>query len=510
MIIAAMFFRQEILHSPFFTDLVLYLYFFSLLILFSFGSHGFVMVYHYLKHRGKESSLPPLDREPVVTIQLPIFNEYYVVERIIDAVCSIDYPKEKLEIQVLDDSTDETVEVTDRTVKRYQELGYDIKHVHRTNRAGYKAGALKHGLETARGEFVAIFDADFVPNSSFLRDTLPYFFQDEKIALVQTRWEHLNSDYSLLTRAQAMALDGHFVMEQGVRNSAGYFINFNGTGGIWRKSAIFDAGNWQSDTLTEDLDLSYRAQLRGWKFKYLNDVTSPAELPAEVNALKSQQFRWTKGAIETARKILPEVWKSNIPLRIKIHCTFHLTNNIAFPFILLAGVLNVPLIFIKQQGGHDWYFAMMSIFVLAFIGSFLFYTFAQKAVYPDWRRRLLLFPLFMAGSMGFAVNNSRAVFEGLLKMRSEFVRTPKYRIEDKKDSWLEKKYVPLKLHWAVLVEVALAVYCFFGVISSLYYLEIAAVPFQLLYCMGFSFVSALSIKHAIEARKLRRQQPSLR
>lgn len=510
MITATIFFRQEILQNPFFTDLVLYLYFFSLLILFTFGAHGFVMVYHYLKHRGKEAVLPPLEREPEVTIQLPMYNEYYVVERIIEAVCSIEYPKDKLEIQVLDDSTDETVDVVASIVKRYQELGYDIKHIHRKDRSGFKAGALKHGLETARGEFVAIFDADFVPNSDFLHKTLPYFFHNDRLALVQTRWEHLNSDYSLLTRTQAMALDAHFVMEQGVRNKVGFFINFNGTGGIWRKSAIFDAGNWHSDTLTEDLDLSYRAQLRGWKFKYLNDVTSPAELPAEVNALKTQQFRWTKGAIETARKMLPEVWRSDIPLRIKIHSTFHLTNNLAFPFILLAGILNVPLIFIKQQGGHDLYFAMMSVFVLAFIGSFLFYMFSQKAVYPDWRRRLLLFPLFMAGSMGFAVNNSRAVFEGLIKKRSEFIRTPKYRIEGKKDSWLEKKYVPLKLSWVVFVEFTLALYCFFGLISSFYFLEIAAVPFQLLYFLGFSFVSALSIKHAIEARKLRQQQPSVR
>jgi len=505
MTIAACFFRQEIIQSPYFTDLVLYLYFFSLLILFTFGAHGFVMVYHYLRNRGKEDALTVLEREPVVTIQLPMYNEYYVVERIIEAVCSLDYPKDKLEIQVLDDSTDESVAVVAKTVDHYQKLGYDIKHIHRTNRAGYKAGALKNGLETARGEFVAIFDADFVPNSNFLKKTLPYFFQDERIALVQTRWEHLNSEYSLLTRAQAMALDGHFVIEQSVRNKAGYFINFNGTGGIWRVSAIIDAGNWQADTLTEDLDLSYRAQLRGWKFKYLDDFTSPAELPAEVNALKSQQFRWTKGAIETARKMLPEVWKSDFPLRVKIHSTFHLTNNIVFPFILLAGILNVPLMFIKHQGGHDWYFAMMSIFVLAFIGSFLFYTFSQKAVYPDWRRRLLLFPLFMAGSMGFAVNNSRAVFEGLFKKKSEFVRTPKYRIEGKKDSWLQKKYVARKLDWIVLIEVSLALYCFFGVISSLYYLEIAALPFQMLYFLGFSFVSVLSIKHAIEVRKLRQQ-----
>lgn len=504
MTIATFFFRQEILQNTYFTDLVLYLYFFSLLILFTFGAHGFVMVYHYIKNRSKEEETPALEREPVVTIQLPVYNEFYVVERLITAVCSMDYPKEKLEVQVLDDSTDETYQVINKIVETYQQLGFDIKHIHRGDRSGYKAGALRNGLVTARGEFVAIFDADFVPKKEFLLETLPYFFQDEKIGLVQTRWEHLNSDYSLLTRTQAMALDGHFVIEQQVRNQVGFFINFNGTGGIWRKACIEDAGNWQSDTLTEDLDLSYRAQLKGWKFKYLNDFTSPAELPAEVNALKSQQFRWTKGAIETARKMLPAVWKANIPLRIKIHSTFHLTNNIVFPFILLAGLLNVPLIFIKQQGGHEAYFALMSVFVLAFIGSFLFYMFSQKAVYLDWRRRLLLFPLFMAGSMGFAVNNSRAVFEGLFKKKSEFVRTPKYRIEGKQDSWLEKKYVPLKLDWVVFVEFGLAIYCFFGLISSLYYLQIAAVPFQLLYFSGFAFVSALSIKHAIEARKIKK------
>ncbi len=501
MTFATFFFRQEIIQNPFFTDFVLYLYFISLLILFAFSAHGFVMVYYYMKQRHEEFAQPPLTTTPVVTVQLPIFNEFYVVSRLIDAVCALEYPKEQMEIQILDDSTDETSDIAARVVGQYKLLGYDIKHVQRAHRAGFKAGALKNGLATARGEFIAIFDADFVPNKDFLQKTVPYF-DDPAIGLVQTRWEHLNSDYSLLTRTQALALDGHFVMEQNVRNKAGYFINFNGTGGIWRKTAIVDSGNWQSDTLTEDLDLSYRAQLRGWKFKFLNDVTSPAELPAEVNALKSQQFRWTKGAIETARKILPQVWKAKIPLRVKIHSTFHLTNNIVFPFIILAGLLNVPLVFIKQHGGHELYFALMSVFVLAFVGSFLFYLYSQKAVYPDWRRRILLFPLFMAGSMGFAVNNSRAVFEGLFNRKSDFIRTPKYAIQQKTDSWTEKKYVRKKTDWIILVEVALALYCFFGVISSLYYLEIAAVPFQLLYFGGFSYVSWLSIKQAVEARKL--------
>jgi cellulose synthase/poly-beta-1,6-N-acetylglucosamine synthase-like glycosyltransferase len=421
---------------------------------------------------------------------------------LIDCASSFVYPKDKLEIQVLDDSIDQTVEVVAQCVEKYRKLGFDIKHIRRDDRTGFKAGALREGLVTARGEFIAIFDADFAPRPDFLLKTIPYFAEDPRIGMVQTRWEHLNSEYSLLTRTQAMALDGHFVIEQAVRNKVGFFINFNGTAGVWRTSCIMDAGNWQADTLTEDLDLSYRAQLRGWKFKYLNNVTSPAELPSEINALKSQQFRWTKGAIETARKVLPDVWKSKLPLKIKIHATFHLTNNLVFPFIVLAGILNVPLVFIKHAGEHDVYFTFMSVFVFAFVGSFLFYLFSQRDVYKDWQRRLLLFPLFMAGSMGFAVNNSRAVLEGLLKKKSEFVRTPKYSIRDKKDSWTDKKYVPARINSTVVVEIVLALYCLFGVASSIYFLEISAVPFQLLFFLGFSFVSVMSVKHAWIARQM--------
>ncbi|MBI4810304.1 MAG: glycosyltransferase, partial [Ignavibacteriales bacterium] len=463
-------------------DFIITAYFISLTTLFLFGSSGFVMIYYYFQHRNKKHEpVEKIKELPVITIQLPLYNEYYVVERLLDSVCKIDYPRDKFEIQVLDDSTDETAELVAMLVKNYQEKDFDIKHIRRGIREGFKAGALKEGLKSARGEFIAIFDADFVPKPGFLMQTLPYFYQDEKIGLVQTRWEHLNSDYSFLTRVQAMALDGHFVIEQNVRNKAGFFINFNGTGGIWRKECIINAGNWEADTLTEDLDLSYRAQLLGWKFKFLNDVTSPAELPSEINALKSQQFRWTKGAIETARKILPKVWKSNLPLEKKIHATFHLSNNIVFPFILVAGILNVPLIFIKHQGGYETYFAIMAIFVFAFIGSFLFYLYSQKDVYKDWQKRMLLFPLFMAGSMGFAVNNTKAVIEGLIKRKSEFVRTPKYSVVNKKDNWLDKKYVLKKFNYTVIIELALALYCLFGVVSSIYYLELAAVPFQLLF-----------------------------
>jgi cellulose synthase/poly-beta-1,6-N-acetylglucosamine synthase-like glycosyltransferase len=484
-------------------EIILFSYIFSLTVLLIFGSHGFIMIYYYLKYRSKKHQpAGEIASYPVVTVQLPVFNEMYVAGRLIDAACAMVYPKDKLEIQLLDDSTDSTVEVVAAYVEKFRKQGFDIKQLRRENRKGFKAGALREGLELARGEFIAIFDADFIPRQDFLLKTVPYFITDPRIGMVQTRWEHLNSEYSLLTRTQAMALDGHFVIEQSVRNNVGFFINFNGTGGVWRRSCIEDAGNWQADTLTEDLDLSYRAQLRGWKFKYLNNVTSPAELPSEINALKSQQFRWTKGAIETARKILPVVWKSKLALAVKIHATFHLTNNLVFPFIVLAGILNVPLVFIKHEGLYDSYFTFMSVYVFAFIGSFLFYLFSQKDVYADWRRRIFLFPLFMAGSMGFAVNNSRAVIEGLFHKKSEFVRTPKYSIRNKKDSWTGKQYVPIKISSTVVIEMILAVYCLFGVVSSVYFLEIAAVPFQLLFFLGFTFVSVMSLKHAWLARHL--------
>jgi len=478
-------------------DAVLIGYFFSLSILFIFGLHGFVMLFYHKKYKAVQPKPDPNFKfDDIVTIQLPLFNELYVVDRLINAVCEIDYPKDKLEIQVLDDSTDETVDIASEIVELKKKEGLDIIYIHRKNRQGFKAGALKEGLKIAKGEYIAIFDADFIPSKDFLKKTLPYF-SDEKAGMVQTRWEHLNSNYSILTRAQALALDGHFVIEQSVRNKAGFFINFNGTGGVWRKRCIEDAGNWHSDTLTEDLDLSYRAQLNGWKFIFLKDFTSPAELPSEINALKAQQFRWTKGAIETAKKILPMLWKSKVPLRVKLQSTFHLTNNIVFPFILLAAILNVPLIFIKNSGSHELYFALMSLFVLAFISTFLFYLYSQKDVRTDWRKKIVLFPLFMAGSMGFAINNSRAVFEGLLNRKSEFVRTPKFKLVDGKETWAGKKYLNNKIGFSVIVETIMAVYCLIGVASSIYFLEIAALPFHLLFFTGFSFVAITSIKHAL-------------
>jgi len=483
-------------------QIVLIVYIVTLLIILVFASHGFIMIYYhnkYLKNEPKPGNI--VEEEKTVTIQLPLYNELYVADRLINAICELDYPKDKLEIQVLDDSTDETVQIVAETVRQKQAEGFDIKHVRRPNREGYKAGALKEGLKTAKGEFVAIFDADFVPHADFLRKTMNYF-SNEHIGLVQTRWEHMNEDYSIITKIQALALNGHFVIEQTVRNRSGFFINFNGTGGVWRKECIFDAGNWHSDTLTEDLDLSYRAQLKGWKFIYLRDITTPSELPAEMNALKAQQFRWTKGAIETCKKILPLVWKSDIPLRIKFQSTFHLTNNFAFPFILLAGILNVLLIFIKNSGPYDPFFNMMAVFVLGFVSSFIFYLYAQKDIDQDWRKKIALFPLFMAGSMGLAVNNSRAVFEGLMDRKSEFVRTPKMKVMNKDDKFTKNKYVKgMKIDSSTIIESILAVYCLIGVGASIYFMEIAAIPFQLMFFFGFASIAGLSIKHNLAARK---------
>jgi cellulose synthase/poly-beta-1,6-N-acetylglucosamine synthase-like glycosyltransferase len=477
-------------------SLLIAIYFVALTILFGFGIHGIVLLHYYRKTRKQDMpDLKDPEEWPVVTVQLPMFNELYVVERLIKSVCEIDYPKDKLEIQVLDDSIDETQALAKKLCDEYQKKGFDISYIHRTDRSGYKAGALKEGLKHAKGEFVAIFDADFVPNSDFLKRTVPHF-QNEKVGMVQTRWEHINGDQSYLTKAQAIALDGHFVIEQQVRNKAGFFINFNGTAGIWRTSCIEDAGNWQADTLTEDFDLSYRAQLKGWKFMFLNDVTSPAELPADINALKTQQFRWTKGAVETAMKLLPKVWKADITPKVKFECFIHLTSNIVFPFIILVAMLNIPIVMIKNSTtGYDNIYSLMSIFVLASISTFLFYMYGQKAIHLDWRKRILLFPVFLAGSMGLAVNNTKAVLEALIGKKSEFTRTPKDGDKAPK-TVIKKKYRQNKVTLLVAVELLLTLYFIVGIGYSIYHLEIAAIPFQILFLLGFGTVGFMSLRHA--------------
>ena len=471
------------------------------LVIFGFESSRLMMVYYFLRHCKRRNQPPPSRFDwPAVTVQLPVYNELYVIRRLIHATCGIRYPKQKLEIQVLDDSSDETTIVIEECVTEMRGRGFDIQHFRRATRKGFKAGALKYGLERAEGEFIAVFDADFVPGEDFLERTLP-FFCDPRIGMVQTRWEHLNSEYSLLTRVQAVALDAHFVIEQAMRNISGFFINFTGTGGIWRKSCILDAGNWEGDTLTEDLDLSYRAQLRGWKFKFLSEVTSPAELPTEINALKTQQFRWTKGAIETARKILPRVWRSKLPLLQKLHSTTHLGNNIVYPLVLLASILNVPLVFIKHGGSSTTYFVVMFAFAFTMVGWFLFYFCSQKEIRGDWRKRVLVLPILLAGSMGFSVNNTQAVVEGLLKIKSEFVRTPKYQIVGRGESWWTRKYVLQSIHYSSYVELLLALYCMGGAVLSIYLQEYSAIPFQLMFALGFGYVSLFSFRHAFLARR---------
>jgi cellulose synthase/poly-beta-1,6-N-acetylglucosamine synthase-like glycosyltransferase len=478
-------------------SLLLTIYFIALTILFGFGIHGIVLLYYYRKTKLQDTQEVEQKGDwPLVTIQLPMFNELYVVERLIGSICEIDYPKDKLEIQVLDDSTDETQALAKKLCLEYEAKGFDISYIHRVDRTGYKAGALKEGLKIAKGEFVAIFDADFVPKKDFLKRTVPHF-QNEKVGMVQTRWEHINGDESYLTKAQAIALDGHFVIEQQVRNKAGFFINFNGTAGIWRKDCILDAGNWQADTLTEDFDLSYRAQLNGWKFKFLNDVTSPAELPADINALKTQQFRWTKGAVETALKLLPMVWKSKLKPKVKLECFIHLTSNIVFPFIILVAMLNIPIVMIKiSTTGYDSVYSLMSIFVLASISTFLFYMYGQKAIHLDWRKRILLFPVFLAGSMGLAVNNTKAVLEALVGKKTEFTRTPKDGDKAPKNT-IKKKYRQNRVTLLVAVELLLTLYFVVGIGYSLYHLEIAAIPFQILFLLGFGTVGLMSLRHAL-------------
>lgn len=480
-------------------SIILLTYIISLSILFFFASHGFSMIYFYFKTFNKRTEdIDPEDFNikdyPFVTIQLPLYNEKYVICRLIDASLRIDYPKDKLEIQILDDSTDDTKDIIEKHIKQYIDQGYIINHIHRTNRQGYKAGALKEGLKTALGEFVAIFDADFIPRKNFLKRTIPYFLKDKKIGLVQTRWEHINREYSILTKTQAIALDGHFVVEQAVRNRAGFFINFNGTGGIWRKECIFDAGNWEADTLTEDLDLSYRAQMKGWELKYLVNFTSPSELPADINALRSQQFRWTKGAIETAKKIYPKVLKSDLPFREKFQSFIHLWSNLAYPFILIAAILNPIITLIKETGEYDPVFKFMSFFIFAFVSSMMFYMYSQKDVYPDWQKRIIYFPVFMMGSMGLSVNNLKAVWEGLINKKTEFVRTPKYKIVSDTDTVHDKKYHAKKVSFVAYVEALLSVYSFIGVGISVYYAQIASIPFQLMFASGFGIISYLSFK----------------
>jgi len=489
--------------------LTLATYFFVLVILAVYGWHRYYLVYLYMKNKDKQPEpAGPMGELPVVTVQLPIYNEMYVVDRLVDAVCAIDYPLDKLEIQVLDDSTDETRAIAELAVRRQAARGFDIKYLHRTDRLGYKAGALEAGLAAARGEFIAIFDADFVPPRDFLRRTVPYFEQP-RLAVVQARWGHLNQNYSLLTRVQAVLLDGHFVLEHGSRNRSGCFFNFNGTAGVWRRIAITDAGGWQHDTLTEDLDLSYRAQLRGWQFLFLPDLVTPAEVPVEMNAFKSQQHRWAKGSIQTCRKLLPYILMADLPLKVKVEAFFHLTANFNYLLMIALSILMFPAMVVRyEMGWTEMLLIDIPMFAAATWSVFSFYLVSQREAYPDWKSRVKYLPIVMAIGIGLAVNNAKAVIEALMGQQSEFARTPKYGIERRNDDWQHKKYhqsMPIQ----PFVELALGLYftatVFYALANEIY----GTLPFLMLFQFGFLYMGLTSILQQFRSDDLLAKQPEI-
>src|SRR5437762_96681 len=468
-------------------------YFFVLIILAIYGWHRYYLVYLYMRNRDKEpratAALAPL---PPVTIQLPLYNEMYVADRLIDAVCAVDYPRQQLEIQVLDDSTDETQSIAELAVRRYAAQGIDIKYYHRANRVGFKAGALEAGLRTARGDFIAIFDADFIPTRDFLRQVMPHF-ADAGIGMVQARWGHINQDYSLLTKIQAILLDGHFVLEHGGRNRSGRFFNFNGTAGVWRRAAIEDAGGWQHDTLTEDLDLSYRAQLNGWRFVFLSDLIAPAEVPVEMNAFKSQQHRWAKGSIQTCCKLLPRILRSDLPREVKVEAFFHLTANFTYPLMILLTVLMPVSMVIRFK--HGWYEVLMldlPFFWTATMSVVMFYIASQREIGMQWWKRIKYLPFIMALGIGMCVNQSKAVIEAMVGYDTGFTRTPKTGMRGSDRTWLQKRYRTL-LTAQPLLELALGAYLtsaiWFALDKGVYF----SLPFLLLFQWGFFYVGLVSL-----------------
>ncbi len=488
--------------------IVLVLYTLALLFIFLYSIAQAHLVFRYLRDRKKIKNSPIEPKEnvyPHVTVQLPVYNELYVVERLIDSVASFDYPSDKLEIQVLDDSTDESVDIIAKRVKLWQDKGIDIVQVRRPIRTGFKAGALVDGLITSKGEFIAIFDADFVPTKDFLQKTVPHF-SDKNVGMVQTRWEHINKNYSLLTKLQAFGLDAHFSIEQVGRNSGNCFINFNGTAGIWRKSCIIDAGNWQPDTLTEDLDLSYRAQLKDWKFVYLEDVESPAELPPVMSALKSQQYRWTKGGAEVAVKQLRNVLRSNKPFLVKWHGLFHLLNSGVFVSIITCAILSVPLLFIKQYFPEfKQLFLFASLFLLSFfILAVLYWVSNSKQEKSKLKSTLYFirtFPLFLSVMMGLSLHNAIAVLEGYFGKKTPFIRTPKFNIINNSDAWQSNKYITNQINALTLTEGLLSLYFLFAVVEAFYIGDYGLMPFHIMLTFGFATVCYYSVFQSVAVKR---------
>ncbi|MGH9533751.1 MAG: cellulose synthase family protein [Terriglobales bacterium] len=477
------------LYQPNAFDLSLLIPYFTVLTILAFyGCHRYALVFFYYRNRSRRAK-EPLARFaelPLVTVQLPIYNEQFVVARLVEAVCQLDYPRDRLEIQLLDDSTDDTVAVAQAVVEHFAAQGHPIVYLHRENRSGFKAGALQAGMEAARGEFIAIFDADFVPPPDFLRRTMD-FFTDAKLAMVQTRWGYINRDYSWLTRIEAILLDGHFVLEHGARYRTGLFFNFNGTAGVWRRAAIEGAGGWQHDTLTEDTDLSYRAQLAGWQFLYLPEVECPSELPAEMNAFKVQQARWAKGLIQTSRKILPRLLRrKDVSLHQKIEAWCHLTANISYPLMIVLCALVLPAMIVRfYQGWFQMLYIDLPLFIAASFSISSFYLAAQRELYPNsWLKTVLVMPMVMAVGIGLAVTNSRAVIEALLGIKSSFRRTPKFGLQARGQKVGNTKY-RRKTGWAPMLELALGGIFFWVAAFAWQSDNFITLPFILLFVVGF-------------------------
>lgn len=475
----------------------------SLLYIFLFSLGQLHLTWVYIKSKRKKEAEVIYDNSftPHVTVQLPVFNEKYVVERLLDAVSKFDYPKDKLEIQVLDDSTDETTDIILKKIESLRPLGLDIKLIHREDRKGFKAGALDEGHKLAKGEFIAIFDADFLPHPDFIKKTIPYF-KEKHIGVVQTRWGHINKNYSLLTQLQAFGLDAHFSIEQSARSASNSFINFNGTCGMWRKECVEDAGGWNFDTLTEDLDLSYRAQLKGWKFKYLEEVETPGELPVLMNAIKSQQYRWNKGGAETARKNFKQVLFSKLSFLNKTHAFFHLFNSSVFVCLLIAAILSVPMLYIKSQHPHlEWIFDLGIVFIMGFLSITLFYWVAAKRFHEPKPSKsfISLYPRFLMVSMGLSLHNGIAVLEGLFGHKTPFIRTPKFNVTLKGDSWKGNDYVKIKLNAVTIMEGVLCLYFVFGIATGVYLKDMGLMFFHIMLMLGFGGVFYYSVKPTIHA-----------
>jgi cellulose synthase/poly-beta-1,6-N-acetylglucosamine synthase-like glycosyltransferase len=499
------------IYQPNAFDLSILIPYFSILIILAiYGLHRYYLTYLYLKNRSKAPR--PGNRFevlPRVTVQLPIYNERYVVERLLEAANRIDYPKELLEIQVLDDSTDETRLICSRLVSEYARAGAPIAYLHRENREGFKAGALADGLKKACGEFVAIFDADFVPPPSILHEMVHYF-TDPQVAVVQGRWTWINRHSSNLTEVEAILLDGHFMIEHGGRNFSGRFFNFNGTAGMWRRTAIDDAGGWQHDTLTEDTDLSYRAQLRGWKFVYDPKIVCPSELPVEMNAFKTQQARWAKGLVQTGKKLLPTIWQSPQPLRIKLEATFHLTCNIVHPLMILFSLILLPTMIVRfYQGWFQMLYLDLPLFLASTCSVSSFYMIAQRALYPErWKNRLKYLPFLMATGIGLAVMNTKAVLEAVFGIQSAFVRTAKYHVEGRAENWEGKKYVRRWSGLVPVVELGMAAYFLSAFVYSLTIENYLTCPFLMLFFLGYSYMGTMSLLQA-PLRRLWNALPAL-